>query len=82
MYPKTYLRGQSVVLGMGEQGEDLQNAQFDDQLGSLEIEGNCCWQFFTGPHFQGQKLILTPGTYESSTEISTIYKAASSIKMC
>ena len=51
MYDGTYFRGKSEEL-VGDEVEivDFNEMNFDDSLGSLKIEGNCCWHFFTEPY--------------------------------
>ena len=80
MYSRTYFRGNSVftVKNVWDFG------QFDDQLASLKIEGNCCWEIFTGKKFRNvrrtESLVLQPGNYESFTQIKEVFKTASSAR--
>ena len=41
IWSQTYLRGDSVTLTMDKNLEDL---DFDNKLGSLEVSGFCCWE--------------------------------------
>ena len=76
MYGKTYFRGESVEI-TGDVN-DFVNFKFDNKVASLEIQGDCCWTLFTDQNFKGVNIKLNVGKYESATDISTIFKKASS----
>merc|ERR1719411_394981 len=78
LWSQTYLRGDSVMLR--QDTANLSDVNFDDNLGSLEIRGSCCWILYTEPNFAGQSLKLSEGKYESSTELVEVFKTASSAK--
>ena len=74
MYSRTFFRGTSV-----QATKNMWNfGQFDDELASLKIEGNCCWELYTDEKFRGDSIILTEGNYGSSTQIKDIFMRASS----
>ena len=80
MYSRTYFRGISVHVGKNI----WDFGTFDDQLASLKIEGNCCWELFTGEKFRNDyrrdSLKLSQGNYGSSTQIKEVFKRASSAR--
>merc|ERR1712012_828193 len=78
LWSQTYLRGDSVMLS--QDAANLSDVNFDDNLGSLEIRGSCCWILYTEPNFAGQSLKLSEGQYKSSTELVEVFKTASSAK--
>jgi len=78
LWSQTYLRGDSVMLN--QDANNLLDVNFDNNLASLEIRGRCCWIIFTEPNFAGQSMKLSSGKYESSTQLITVFKAASSAK--
>ena len=74
MYSRTFFRGKSV-----RTTKNLWNfGNFDDQLSSLKIEGNCCWEFYMEQKFRGDSIMLKKGNYGSSTQIKEIFMKASS----
>ena len=80
MYSRTYFRGNSVHVGKNI----WDFGTFDDQLASLKIEGNCCWELFTEEKFRNDyrrdSLKLSQGNYGSSTQIKEVFKRASSAR--
>jgi len=78
LWSQTYLRGDSVMLR--QDTTNLSDVNFDDNLGSLEIRGVCCWILYTEPYFSGQSMTLSAGKYESSTQLVDVFKTASSAK--
>ena len=80
MYSRTYFRGNSVHVAKNI----WDFGTFDDQLASLKIEGNCCWELFTGEKFRNDykrdSLKLGQGNYGSSTQINEVFKRASSAR--
>merc|ERR1719422_1033107 len=78
IWSQTYLRGNSVKLTYDINLSDL---DFDEKLGSLEINGRCCWEIYTEPNFSGEMMTFSPGKYESSTQLIKVFKTASSAKM-
>merc|ERR1712062_684732 len=78
LWSQTYLRGDSVMLR--QDTTNLSDVNFDDNLGSLEIRGVCCWILYTEPNFSGQSMTLSVGKYESSTQLVDVFKTASSAK--
>merc|ERR1719200_27810 len=78
LWSQTYLRGDSVMLR--QDTTNLSDVNFDDNLGSLEIRGVCCWILYTEPYFSGQSVTLSAGKYESSTQLVDVFKTASSAK--
>merc|ERR1711983_333675 len=78
LWSQTYLRGDSVMLR--QDTTNLSDVNFDDNLGSLEIRGVCCWILYTEPYFSGQSITLSAGKYESSTQLVDVFKTASSAK--
>merc|ERR1719222_1196497 len=78
LWSQTYLRGDSVMLQ--QDTTNLSDVNFDDNLGSLEIRGVCCWILYTEPNFGGKSMKLSEGKYESSTQLVDVFKTASSAK--
>ena len=78
LWSQTYLRGDSVILH--QDAANLSDINFDDNLGSVEIQGSCCWILYTEPNFVGQSLKLSEGQYKSSTQLVEVFKTASSAK--
>ena len=78
LWSQTYLRGDSVMLR--QDTTNLSDVNFDDNLGSLEIRGLCCWILYTEPNFSGKSMKLSEGKYESSTQLVDVFKTASSAK--
>ena len=78
LWSQTYLRGDSVMLR--QDTTNLLDVNFDDNLGSLEIRGVCCWILYTEPNFGGKSMKLSEGKYESSTQLVDVFKTASSAK--
>merc|ERR1719222_770709 len=78
LWSQTYLRGESVMLR--QDTTNLLDVNFDDNLGSLEIRGVCCWILYTEPNFGGKSMKLSEGKYESSTQLVDVFKTASSAK--
>jgi len=78
MYDETYFRGQSIEItgDVSDFNDDTFN--FDNEIASLKIEGDCCWTLFTDSNFQGVSMKLNVGEYQSPTNIRKIFKKASS----
>jgi len=78
MYDETYFRGQSIEItgDVSDFNDDTFN--FDNEVSSLKIEGDCCWTLFTDSNFQGVSMKLNVGEYQSPTNIRNIFKKASS----
>jgi len=78
MYDETYFRGQSIEItgDVSDFNDDTFN--FDNEVASLKIEGDCCWTLFTDSNFQGVSMKLNVGEYQSPTNIRNIFKKASS----
>merc|ERR1712012_1394376 len=57
LWSQTYLRGDSVMLR--QDTTNLSDVNFDDNLGSLEIRGVCCWILYTEPNLNGQSMKLS-----------------------
>merc|ERR1712038_1873693 len=78
MYDETYFRGQSIEISGDVSDFNDDTFNFDDEIASLEIEGDCCWTLFTDSNFQGVSMKLNVGEYQSPTNIRKIFKKASS----
>ena len=67
MYSGIYFRGESKEL-VGDDVEiiDFNDINFDDSLGSLKIEGDCCWHFFTEPY--AEVITVSDNDYGPSTK--------------
>ena len=76
LFSSTYFRGSSTFFNTF--AESLGN--FNDKVGSLKIEGECCWSLFTKENFTGDEITLSKGDYKSATKIRQIYKRAKSVK--
>merc|ERR1712226_647107 len=79
LYSQTYFRGDSVEIQIDS--ENLDDFNFDDKIGSVNIEGNCCWRIYVDGNYSGSFLELKPAEYQSAVDIQTIFKKASSAKM-
>jgi len=81
LYSKTYHRGASVTLA--EDTEDLELLHFADKLVSLSVEGDCCWEVFTGIAYSGDsKYFTSSGTFLSTTSVGNLFRNAKSVKKC
>ena len=40
---------------------------FDNEVASLKIEGDCCWTLFTDSNFHGVSMKLNVGVYQSAS---------------
>merc|ERR1712073_251540 len=76
---QTYFRGETVEIQ--NDSENLDDFNFDDKIGSVNIEGNCCWRIYVDGNYSGSFLELKPAEYQSAIDIQTIFKKASSAKM-
>jgi len=79
LYSQTYFRGETVEIQ--NDSENLDDFNFDDKIGSVNIEGNCCWRIYVDGNYSGSFLELKPAEYQSAIDIQTIFKKASSAKM-
>merc|ERR1712062_135920 len=79
LYSQTYFRGETVEIQ--NDSENLDDFNFDDKIGSVNIEGNCCWTIYVDGNYSGSFLELKPAEYQSAIDIQTIFKKASSAKM-
>ena len=79
LYSKTYFRGESVEVK--EDVSSFLNLNFDDQIGSVNVEGNCCWKIYVDEEYNGAYMELSPKEYQSATDIKSIFKKASSAEM-
>jgi len=79
LYSQTYFRGETVEIQ--NDSENLDDFNFDDKIGSVNIEGNCCWRIYVDAKYSGSFLELKPAEYQSAIDIQTIFKKASSAKM-
>jgi len=81
LYSKTYHRGSSVTLT--EDTEDLGLLHFADRLVSLSVEGDCCWEVWTGIAYSGdRRRFNSNGTYLSTTSVGNLFRNAKSVKKC
>merc|ERR1712223_82253 len=78
MYDETYFRGQSIEITQDVSDFNDDTFNFDNEIASLKIEGDCCWTLFTDSNFQGVSMKLNVGEYQSPTNIRKIFKKASS----
>ena len=74
LFSKTYLRGESKTLTTD--AKDL--GEFDDKATSLEVRGQCCWNLFPDPNFEGEKKEFEPGQYKSSADMDELFRNVSS----
>merc|ERR1712226_1611021 len=79
LYSQTYFRGDSMEIQIDS--ENLDDFNFDDKIGSVNIEGNCCWRIYVDGNYSGSFVELKPAEYQSAVDIQTIFKKASSAKM-
>merc|ERR1712020_58958 len=80
LYSQTYFRGDSVEIQNDSENLDV-DFNFDDKIGSVNIEGNCCWRIYVDGNYSGSFMELKPAEYQSAVDIQTIFKKASSAKM-
>merc|ERR1712141_434483 len=62
LYSKTYFRGESVEIK--EDVSSFLNLNFDDQIGSVNVEGNCCWKIYVDEEYNGVYIELSPKEYQ------------------
>ena len=79
LYSKTYFRGESIEIE--EDVSSFLNLNFDDRIGSVNVEGNCCWKIYVDEEYNGVFMELSPKEYQSATDIKSIFKKASSAEM-
>ena len=77
LFSKTHTRGEFFEIETNL--EDFGN--FDNKVGSIRVEGDCCWNIFIGKSYSDLSISLRPGEYGSAVDIKIIYKKASSAKM-
>ena len=81
LFSKTYNRGTNVIVT--EDTPNLEELQFIDQLVSLSVTGDCCWEVFTGTIYRGNsKKFTSSGTFLSTTSVGPVFRNAKSIKKC
>ena len=78
LYDMTHFRGNFKEL-FGS-NSDLSQINFDDEVASVKIQGNCCWKLYIGNSFSKKSLKLGEGEYPSSTDIKLVFKRVSSVK--
>ena len=84
MYAMNHFRGDSINLT--ESAPDLGNTtllpmNFDNKVASVKIAGICCWNLYNDSRFKNMPhgfMHLRPGDYPSVTDISAVFKKASS----
>jgi len=54
---------------------------FDDQIASLKVEGDCNVTLFNDPDFKGKMMTFIPGVYETALQLRDVFKKASSIEI-
>ena len=81
LFSKTYNRGTNVTIT--EDTANLEKLQFVDQLVSLSVTGDCCWEVFTMTNYHGNsKKFTISGTFLSTTSVGPVFRNAKSIKKC
>ena len=78
LYAKTYNRGNATVISADV--DDLSVLDFDDQMKSLKVEGDCCWDVFVDAGFGGASQRFSEGEYLSATRFVQLVKKASSVR--
>jgi len=80
LHDKTYLRGKNVTLTVSDL--DLSgDSDINNSLTSLEVRGDCCWKIYTEPNNAGDSKIFREGEFKSSTQMGSLFRAASSVEM-
>ena len=77
LFSKTHTRGDFFEIETNL--KDFGN--FDNKVGSVRVEGDCCWNIYIGKNYTDLSISVSPGDYESAVDIKNIYKKASSAKM-
>jgi hypothetical protein len=81
LFSKTYNRGTNLTIS--EDTPDLGKLNFADQLVSLHVTGDCCWQVFTSTKYTGNsKQFTSRGTFLSTTSVGPLFRNAESVKKC
>eukprot|EP00091_Calanus_sinicus_P013923 TRINITY_DN3099_c0_g1_i1.p1 TRINITY_DN3099_c0_g1~~TRINITY_DN3099_c0_g1_i1.p1 ORF type:complete len:474 (-),score=125.88 TRINITY_DN3099_c0_g1_i1:145-1518(-) len=81
LFSKTYNRGTNLTISSDT--PDLEHLQFTDQLVSLSVSGDCCWEVFTGTNYNGDsKQFTSSGTFVSTTSVGPVFRNAKSVKRC
>lgn len=79
LHSKVLRRGTNVTLT--DDIEDLASRQFDNKLTSLEVRGDCCWEIYTEPDFQGTMQLIRFGMGEVNPDkLIDVFRRASSVK--
>jgi len=76
MFSKTYYRGESIILT----GDRTELGDFDDNVVSIQVKGNCCWQLFPLEDYMGESKTFREGDYKSTQHVGTMFREASSVK--
>ena len=81
LFSKTYNRGSNLTIS--EDTPDLGKFQFANQLVSLDVSGDCCWQIFTETNYTGDsKQFTSSGTFLSTTSVGPLFRNAASVRRC
>ena len=79
LFSKTNMRGTSLEVLSDIQ--DLSLEGFKNKEGSMEIEGQCCWEIFTMSNFAGRPFMARfRDNFASAESIKQIYKKAVSVR--
>jgi len=82
LYSRARLRGRNVTLDCAV--ENLESMDFDDNLVTLEVQGECCWKLYNEPNFEGVAQFIYPYNmypYKINpfdVDITEVYRKASS----
>ena len=79
LYSLTHFRGDFVEIYSDV--SSLNSLQFDNKVGSLNIEGNCCWKIFVDDNLLGDFMQFRRQEYRSAVDIQGIYQAGSSVQI-
>jgi len=77
LFSQTHSRGQMKTLTVSQNNL----GDFDDQIASLKVEGDCNVTLFNDPDFKGKMMTFIPGVYETALQLRDVFKKASSIEI-
>merc|ERR1719273_1656533 len=77
LFSKTYNRGENVTVT--DDTPDLD--EFNNQLVSALVEGDCCWAVYTEGSYSGDSEVFRPGQkYDSVVSVGKTFRKGVSVK--
>lgn len=76
LFNSTRLRGE--IMEVMDDTSDL--GQSGKKLTSLRVEGDCCWEIFSQPDFEGGSVTFRQGEYPNAADMGRVFRGAFSVK--